>query len=79
MAAFAGANVCCKARTALRQIAASEIRVVITLPLNVALNFALMRSLGVSGIALSTSLVFLTSCCYLMLSVHRALRIVERS
>ena len=34
MAAFAGANVCCKARTALRQIAASEIRVVITLPLN---------------------------------------------
>ncbi len=49
----------------------------ITLPLNVALNFALMHSLGVTGIALSTSLVFLTSCCYLMLSVHRGLRIAE--
>ncbi len=49
----------------------------ITLPLNVALNFALMRSLGASGIALSTSLVFLASCCYLLLSVDRALRIVE--
>jgi putative peptidoglycan lipid II flippase len=50
----------------------------ITLPLNVVLNLALMRSLGVGGIALSTSLVFLTSCGYLMCSVRRALAIEER-
>jgi putative peptidoglycan lipid II flippase len=49
----------------------------ITLPLNVALNLVLMRSLGPLGIALSTSLVFVASCCYLMLSVGRALRVVE--
>jgi len=50
----------------------------ITLPLNVVLNFILMRWLGVGGIALSTSLVFLVSCCYLMVSVHRALRVAEQ-
>ena len=50
----------------------------ITLPLNVVLNLALMRRLGAAGIALSTSLVYLVSCCYLAVSVHRALRIVER-
>ncbi len=50
----------------------------VTLPLNVALNLVLMRWLGVAGIALSTSMVFLVSCCYLVLSVRRALRIVER-
>jgi putative peptidoglycan lipid II flippase len=51
---------------------------VITLPLNVVLNITLMRLLGVAGIALSTSLTLLALCCYLMLSVHRTLRIVER-
>jgi putative peptidoglycan lipid II flippase len=50
----------------------------ITLPLNVTLNLILMRRLGVAGIALSTSLVFLVSCCYLVLSLRRALSIVER-
>jgi putative peptidoglycan lipid II flippase len=50
---------------------------VITLPLNVVLNLALMRLLGVAGIALSTSLVFVVSCCYLMVSLRRALQIVE--
>jgi putative peptidoglycan lipid II flippase len=49
----------------------------ITLPLNVVLNLVLMRWLGVAGIALSTSLIYLVSCCYLMLSVHRGLRIAE--
>jgi len=34
--------------------------------------------MGVAGIALSTSLVFLVSCCYLVVSVQRALGIVER-
>ena len=50
----------------------------ITLPLNVALNLTLMRFLGVGGIALSTSLVFLTSCGYLMYAVRRALAVEER-
>ncbi len=50
----------------------------ITLPLNVVLNLTLMRWLGVAGIAFSTSLVFFVSCSYLMLSVYRALGIVER-
>lgn len=50
----------------------------ITLPLNVALNLVLMHLLGVGGIALSTSLVFLTSCGYLMLAVRRALAVEER-
>ena len=50
----------------------------ITLPLNVLLNLTLMRWLGAAGIALSTSLVFLVSCGYLMLSVRRTLGSVER-
>ena len=50
----------------------------ITLPLNVVLNLTLMPLLGVGGIALSTTLVILTSCCYLMLAVRRALAIEER-
>jgi putative peptidoglycan lipid II flippase len=50
----------------------------ITLPLNVVLNLFLMRWLGVAGIALSTSIVFVVSCCYLTLSLRRALRNVER-
>ena len=31
--------------------------------LNITLNYVLMRSMGVAGIALSTSLVYLLSCC----------------
>lgn len=50
---------------------------VITLLLNVVLNLTLMRLLGVAGIALSTSVVFVVSCCYLMVSLRRALQIVE--
>ena len=50
----------------------------ITLPLNVVLNLALMRWLGVAGIALATSLVFLVSCVYLVVSVHHALGMLER-
>jgi len=49
----------------------------ITLPVNVVLNLVLMRWLGVAGIALATSAVFLVSCCYLALSLHRALKIHE--
>jgi putative peptidoglycan lipid II flippase len=50
----------------------------ITLPLNVVLNLILMRLLGVAGIALSTSLVYLTSCGYLTLSVNHTLGMAER-
>jgi putative peptidoglycan lipid II flippase len=50
----------------------------ITLPLNVVLNLTLMRWLGVAGIALSTSLVFVVSCSYLVVVVQGALRIAER-
>jgi putative peptidoglycan lipid II flippase len=50
----------------------------ITLPLNVVLNLILMRLIGIPGIALSTSLVFLTSCCYLVFAVRRVLLIEER-
>ena len=38
---------------------------VISLPLNVILNFILMQKIGVAGIALSTSLVYMASCSYL--------------
>lgn len=50
----------------------------ITLPLNIVLNLVSMRLLGVGGIALSTTLVFVVSCCYLMISVRRALVFEER-
>jgi putative peptidoglycan lipid II flippase len=50
----------------------------ITLPLNVVLNLLLMHRLGVGGIALSTGLVFLISCCYLTIAVLRALTIEQR-
>jgi putative peptidoglycan lipid II flippase len=50
----------------------------VTLPLNVVLNLTFMRLLGVGGIALSTTLVFLFFCCYLMVSVRRALVSEER-
>jgi putative peptidoglycan lipid II flippase len=49
----------------------------ITLPLNVGLNLLFMRWLGVAGIALATSVVFVVSCCYLAVSLRRALRLLE--
>lgn len=50
----------------------------ITLPLNVMLNLVLTRYLGVAGIAVSTTLVFVTSCCYLVFAVRRAITAEER-
>jgi len=49
----------------------------ITLPLNIVLNLVLMRFLGVGGIALATSLVFVVSCLYLALAVRRGLSLEE--
>src|SRR5262249_27036644 len=51
----------------------------ITLPLNVVLNLILMRWLGVAGIALATSLVYVVSCVYLVLVTTRALHASERA
>ncbi len=50
----------------------------ITLPLNVVLNAVFMRSLGVAGIALATSVIYVVSATYLFVAVRRALREVER-
>jgi putative peptidoglycan lipid II flippase len=50
----------------------------ITLPLTIVLNLILMRSLGVAGIALATSLIQMVSCFYLALSASRALHTIER-
>lgn len=46
----------------------------ISLPLNAVMNFVLMEHLGVAGIALSTSVVYLVSWIYLGWSVKRCLR-----
>jgi len=50
----------------------------ISLPLDVVLNLVFMRWMGVAGIALSTSIVMVVSCCYLFLSAEYALRKAER-
>ncbi len=47
---------------------------VISITLNVVLNYVLMHVMGVAGIALSTSLVFAVSCGFLAFVTHRALR-----
>ena len=41
---------------------------------NVALNFVLLKSLGVPGIALSTAIVAVGTCCFMVLTVQRAIR-----
>jgi putative peptidoglycan lipid II flippase len=50
----------------------------ISLPLDVVLNLAFMRWMGVAGIALSTSIVMMVSCGYLYLSAAYALRKAEQ-
>jgi putative peptidoglycan lipid II flippase len=46
----------------------------ISVCLNVLLNYLFMQLLGLPGIALSTSVVYATSCCYLCFMLSRALR-----
>jgi putative peptidoglycan lipid II flippase len=41
---------------------------------NIVLNYILMRLMGVSGIALSTSLVLVVSCCFLAVTLTRVVR-----
>lgn len=47
------------------------ISAVISLPLNIILNYVLMKYMGVAGIALSTSLVYVVSCCFLGIMSYR--------
>jgi putative peptidoglycan lipid II flippase len=49
----------------------------ISLPLNVVLNYLFMQWMGVAGIALSTSVMYVVSCAYLGFMLHRALTAVE--
>jgi putative peptidoglycan lipid II flippase len=49
----------------------------ITLPLNVALNYFFMQRMGVAGIALSTSVMYMVSCAYSGFMLHRALITME--
>jgi putative peptidoglycan lipid II flippase len=50
---------------------------VISAVLNLALDYLLMQVLGVAGIALSTSLVYVAACLYLAVMLRRKLRSVE--
>ncbi len=54
------------------------ISTLISVVLNVALNYLLMQRMGTAGIALSTSLVYATACLFLMLVTSRALARRER-
>lgn len=47
---------------------------VLNLTLNIAMNYLLMQSLGVTGIALSTALVYLGAACYFSAAIRMALR-----
>ena len=47
---------------------------VISLVVNVAMNYVLMQSMGAAGIALSTSLMYVISCLFLMFMLWRTLR-----
>ena len=46
----------------------------ISLPLNAILNYVFMQRWGVAGIALSTSVVYMVACGYMVLATARALR-----
>jgi putative peptidoglycan lipid II flippase len=46
----------------------------ISLPLNIALNYLFMQRMGVAGIALSTSLMYVVACAYTGFMLQRALR-----
>lgn len=47
---------------------------ILSLSLNVSLNYVLMQKMGVAGIALSTSIVFAASYCYLSTALHFKLK-----
>lgn len=46
----------------------------LNLVVNIVLNYILMRRMGVGGIALSTSLVYVVSCCFLAVMLMRVMR-----
>ncbi len=49
----------------------------ISLPLNIALNYVFMQRMGVAGIALSTSVMYVVACAYSGFMLHRALTAIE--
>lgn len=49
----------------------------ISLPLDIALNYVFMQRMGVAGIALSTSMMYVVSCAFLGYMLHRALTEIE--
>jgi putative peptidoglycan lipid II flippase len=51
---------------------------VISLALDVSLNYALMKRIGVAGIGLSNSIVYLVSLCYLLTMLSRQMRHAAR-
>lgn len=46
---------------------------VLNVTMNITLNLVLMQRFGVTGIALSTALVYLSAACYFSVAIHRAL------
>ena len=60
--------------SSLRMNQLLTISTMISILLNVVLNYVLMQPMGVAGIALSTSLVYAVACGFLMFVTHRALR-----
>ena len=50
---------------------------VLNLTVNIVMNYILMQSMGAAGIALSTSLMYVTSCLFLVIMLRRALRQID--
>lgn len=50
---------------------------VINLPLNIGLDLLFLKFLGVKGIALSTAVVYVISCAYLVIQTYRVIRLHE--
>ena len=46
----------------------------LNLVINIAMNYLLMKPLGVTGIALSTAIVYLGSACYFTAAIHSAMK-----
>jgi len=63
-----------RAISAIGQNRILTIGAVINLTVNIVMNYILMQYLGAAGIALSTSLMYVVSCLFLLLMLWRTLR-----
>jgi Na+-driven multidrug efflux pump len=52
---------------------------VISLILDIVLNFSLVPILGVAGVGLATSIMYACACVFLSVSLHRRLQRLERA